>query len=108
MVVSNLLSNALKYTPAGGSVRLGLATRDDGVELTCADTGQGVPLADQPGIFDEFTRAPQTGDVEVPGSGLGLAITRRVVHRHGGSIALESTPGEGTTVRVLLPLDAPA
>ncbi|MEP7739613.1 ATP-binding protein [Nocardioides sp. 31GB23] len=108
MVVSNLLSNALKYTPAGGSVRLGLATRDDGVELTCADTGQGIPLADQPSIFDEFTRAPQTGDVEVPGSGLGLAITRRVVHRHGGRISLESTPGEGTTVRVLLPLDVRA
>lgn len=103
MVVSNLLSNALKYTPPGGSVRLALATPGDVVELTCADTGHGIPLADQPSIFEEFTRAPQPDDLEVPGSGLGLAITRRVVHRHGGSIEMESAPGEGTTVRVRLP-----
>lgn len=103
MVVSNLLSNALKYTPPGGSVRLALAADGDQVSLTCTDDGHGIPLADQATVFDEFTRSPQPDGGEVPGSGLGLAITRRVVQRHGGTIDLTSTPGQGTTVRVLLP-----
>ncbi len=103
MVVSNLLSNALKYTPPGGSVRLTTGTVGDRVSLTCTDTGHGIPLADQATVFDEFTRSAQPDGGEVPGSGLGLAITRRIVERHGGTIDLESTPGKGTSVRVLLP-----
>ncbi|ANH37668.1 Sensor protein DivL [Nocardioides dokdonensis FR1436] len=103
MVVSNLLSNALKYTPPGGSVRLTTSTVGDRVSLTCTDTGHGIPLADQATVFDEFTRSAQPDGGEVPGSGLGLAITRRVVERHGGTIDLRSTPGQGTSVQVLLP-----
>ena len=104
MVVTNLVSNAVKFTPRGGEVRLTLCEdRAAGeVVLSCADTGRGIPLADQATIFEAFTRSTTPGTGPTPGSGLGLTITRRIVQRHGGTIDLTSAPGKGTTVTVRL------
>ncbi|HKF75752.1 MAG TPA: HAMP domain-containing sensor histidine kinase [Candidatus Dormibacteraeota bacterium] len=97
-VLSNLVSNALRHTRTGGSVRV--AARPDGgsVVVTVADTGEGIPPELLPHVFERFVRAEGS-----PGSGLGLAIARDVVTAHGGSIDIDSSPGAGTTVRVSLP-----
>ncbi|MEV0091546.1 HAMP domain-containing sensor histidine kinase [Streptomyces sp. NPDC050738] len=103
-VLDNLLGNAIKFTPAGGEVSLSCryeAARHQWV-LTVADTGIGIPGDQQADIFDQFQRASNTGGHQ--GSGLGLSIARGLVERHGGTIALTSTVGMGTTVTVTLPL----
>jgi signal transduction histidine kinase len=102
-VVSNLLSNAIKYTPAGGEVRLGLAVEGPRIELQVSDTGIGIPEADQPKLFREFFRAANARALAEVGTGLGLAIVRSIVEQHGGSIAVDSGEGRGTTFRVSLP-----
>ncbi len=102
-VVTNLISNALKYTPKGGRVQVITTVRDGGVQIQVADNGVGIPAEDLPHIFDRFyqvdkARGPQRG------TGLGLAITREIVLAHGGTIEVTS-PGanQGTTVTVWLP-----
>lgn len=107
----NLVTNAVKYTPAGGKVRLGLEDRGAQVALTVADTGVGVAAGDLPHIFDRFWRADvarsRTGDRA--GAGLGLAITKWIAEAHGGTITVQSRPNRGTTFTVLLPREqAPA
>lgn len=102
-VVSNLVSNALKYTPEGGKVRVSLARVGDEVELVCADEGLGICPEDQEQLFTEFFRSSNPLAVAQPGTGLGLAIVRRIVDRHAGRIELESELGRGSTFRVLLP-----
>jgi len=97
-VLSNLLSNALRYTPQGG--RIELAARP-GVELTVRDSGAGIPPDELPHVFERFYKSRDSG-----GMGLGLAIARRLVELHGGTIAVESAPGQGTTMRVHLPVEA--
>ena len=101
----NLVTNAVKYTPAGGEIALGLEADPDDVVLTVADTGIGIAAGDLQHIFDRFWRADparsRTG--ESPGSGLGLAITKWVAEAHGGSIAVQSRPGRGTLFTVTLP-----
>ena len=117
MIVTNLMSNAIKFTPQGGDVLLALHQEPEGggpgadggpgeVVLTCSDTGVGIPLADQDTIFDAFTRSTSPEARAVSGSGLGLTITRRIAERHGGTIEIVSAAGEGTTVQVRLPLVA--
>lgn len=102
-IVTNLVGNALKYTPEGGDVTVSVARAGDRAVLTCADTGIGIAPEEQAHVFDEFFRSADPSAVAQPGTGLGLAIVRRVVERHGGRIELESELGVGSTFRVFLP-----
>ncbi|MBV9605771.1 MAG: HAMP domain-containing histidine kinase, partial [Solirubrobacterales bacterium] len=103
MVASNLLSNAIRYTPAGGSVRLALRRRGDELMLRVRDTGVGIAPEHQKRIFERLYRVDSTRDRATGGSGLGLAIVRRAVQNLGGRIQLESTPGQGTEFHVIFP-----
>jgi signal transduction histidine kinase len=99
-ILRNLLTNALKYSPDGGTVRLNV-TRGSGIIcLRVADQGIGIPLEDQKAIFEPFHRGANVG--KIPGSGLGLAIAHEAIELHGGTIAVDSTPGRGTTFTVTL------
>jgi two-component system sensor histidine kinase BaeS len=105
-VLGNLVSNALRYTPAGGSVTLRAMAMDGGVRLTVSDTGAGIPPEDLPYIFDRFWKGDRSRSrAGGGGSGLGLAIARQLVQAHGGRIAVQSTEGQGTTFAIALPLD---
>jgi signal transduction histidine kinase len=101
-VVDNLVSNALKYTPSGGTVTTRLYLEDEQVVFSVNDTGVGIPVADQPHIFEKFYRASNAAK-NAQGAGLGLAIVKSIVDTHDGRIWVESTPGEGTTFYVVLP-----
>jgi signal transduction histidine kinase len=103
-LILNLLTNAVKYTPAGGSVRMQLEQVDSRVTLTVADTGIGIAPGDLPHIFDRFWRADsaRTRTGGRPGAGLGLAICKWIVEAHGGQIGVVSRPGRGTTITVTL------
>lgn len=100
--LSNLLTNALTYTPAGGRVTLSAAASDNAVTLTVADTGVGIPVEYLPHVFDRFFRIP--GRSDEAGTGLGLAIVKEIVAAHQGEVACESEPGRGTTFRITLPV----
>jgi signal transduction histidine kinase len=100
----NLGSNALKFTPAGGRVEITAVGDGDDVVITVADTGIGIPAADLDQLFGRFFRASNATAAAIPGTGLGLAIVRQIIEGHDGELTLESTEGEGTTVRVRLPL----
>jgi signal transduction histidine kinase/ActR/RegA family two-component response regulator len=103
-VAWNLLSNAIKFTPRDGHVRIGLARRDDHVELTVADTGSGIEQDFLPYVFDRFRQADTGTTRQHGGLGLGLAIVRHLVELHGGSVMVDSGgAGRGTTFRVLIP-----
>ncbi|WP_181313002.1 sensor histidine kinase [Nocardioides campestrisoli] len=102
-VISNLVSNAIKYSPPGATVRLCLSLEDDGVCFTCEDEGMGISPADQAKLFEEFFRSTNPLALARPGTGLGLPIVKRVVERHGGRIGVESELGRGTHVYVWLP-----
>jgi two-component system, OmpR family, sensor histidine kinase BaeS len=97
-VLSNLVANALRHTPAGGSVTLGGSASADEVVLTVADTGPGIDPDLRPYVFDRFVKGEGSR-----GSGLGLAIARGLVEAHGGTISVDSPDGGGTTFRVSLP-----
>lgn len=99
-IVGNLLSNAIKYSPHGGQVTLRVRPRPGELVITVSDQGIGIPLADQPQLFESFHRASNVGNIS--GTGLGLAIVRDAVQCHGGSISVESMPGEGSTFTVVL------
>jgi heavy metal sensor kinase len=101
----NLVTNAVKYTPAGGTIALELDDRGDQVVLVVGDTGLGIAPGDLPHIFDRFWRGdPARSRAGQPaGTGLGLAITQWIAEAHGGSINVQSRPGRGTTVTVTLP-----
>ncbi|HST41813.1 MAG TPA: ATP-binding protein [Conexibacter sp.] len=103
-LVDNLISNALKFTPAGGSVTVSLRNHGDEAELAVTDTGIGIPAAEQARLFDRFFRASTAVAQEIPGIGLGLSICQAIAEGHGGRIKVESEVGVGTTFRVLLPL----
>ena len=100
-VLTNVVSNALQHTPAGGSVSISLAGVDGGIRIQVIDTGEGIDPADLPRIFDRFSKGPQSR-----GSGLGLAIARRLVLAHGGTIDAASERGRGTTMTVTLRSDS--
>jgi two-component system OmpR family sensor kinase len=106
-VVANLVGNAIKFTPRGGSVRVDVAAEADGAaSITVADTGIGIEPAELPRIFDRFFRGSRASEARGSGSGLGLAIVRGIVEMHGGTVAVESRPGSGATFRVVLPANA--
>jgi signal transduction histidine kinase len=96
-VLSNLLSNALRHTPAGGEVVVSATATERGVEFSIADTGSGIAQEQLPHVFDRFSRAPDS-----PGAGLGLAIAKSLVEAHGGEIRAQSTEA-GTTISFVLP-----
>jgi two-component system sensor histidine kinase BaeS len=98
-VIGNLLTNALRFTPAGGTVRVAVAAAGDGgVEISVTDTGSGIAADELPHIFDRFYRSADSG-----GSGLGLPIARSLIEAHGGTIDAESSSDAGTTIRIRLP-----
>lgn len=102
--LENLVVNALRHTPHGGSVRL-TARREGGeVVLTVSDSGEGIPPEHLPFVFDRFYKATSADGTASPGSGLGLSIVKAIVTRHGGRVSAESTPGQGTTISVTLPV----
>ncbi len=104
-VLTNLVSNAIKFTPPGGQVRIGAHQRDGHLVITVSDTGLGIPKEDLPKIFDRFYRVNRPGR-EIKGTGLGLPIVSRIVAGHGGRIEVESELDRGTTFTVLLPMES--
>lgn len=101
-VANNLIGNAHKYTPKGGEIGVRAEVEDGQVIIQVRDNGPGIPLSDQPYIFDKFYRASNVGS-DAPGTGLGLAIVKSVVEAHGGRVWVESTIGQGTVFTVMLP-----
>ncbi|HEY7599387.1 MAG TPA: HAMP domain-containing sensor histidine kinase [Candidatus Limnocylindrales bacterium] len=102
-VLSNLIGNALKFTPAGGRVEVSLRATDAGAEIVVADNGVGIEAAELPHVFERFFRGAQHSEERASGSGLGLSIVRSIVEMHNGRVAISSTPGQGTRVTVELP-----
>ena len=98
----NLGDNAVKYTPAGGQVRLSLRREQDHPVIEVCDTGAGIEPQDVPHIFDRFYRSRTTAN-EARGTGLGLAIAKRIIEVHRGHVTVVSTPGQGTGFTVTLP-----
>ncbi|HEY8807659.1 MAG TPA: GAF domain-containing protein, partial [Candidatus Limnocylindria bacterium] len=103
-VVVNLLANAVKFTPDGGTVTLSAARENGEVRLAVHDTGIGIAPEDQQRIFEEFQQATHQGERSREGTGLGLTLSKRMVELHGGTISVESEPGKGSTFTVALPL----
>jgi signal transduction histidine kinase len=97
----NLISNAIKFTPSGGSIKVEASRDGSDLVLAVSDTGVGIPSADQARIFDKFER----GNAQLPqsGAGLGLSLVKSLIELHGGEVTIESSPGSGTTVSCRLP-----
>jgi signal transduction histidine kinase len=112
-VLINLISNAIKFTPERGQIRIGARCHDEELVVQVSDTGMGIPKEALGKIFERFYRVHRPGK-EVPGTGLGLAIVQKIVTKHGGRIDVESELDKGTTITVFLPIvskcvaDAPA
>jgi two-component system, sensor histidine kinase and response regulator len=102
-IVSNLLNNAIKYTPEAGRIDVRLVEQNGHAHLTVTDTGIGIPKGDLSRIGDEFFRAGNARRSHAPGTGLGLSIVKELVGSFGGSLEIDSTEGRGTTVGVSLP-----
>ena len=105
-MITNLLSNALKFTPERGAVQITLRAEEPFAELVVEDTGRGIPKQHLPHIFDRFYRVPGSGSAPAPdqGLGLGLSFVAWIVKAHDGTITVDSTPGEGTRFRIELPV----
>jgi signal transduction histidine kinase len=103
-LLSNLLTNAFKYTPAGGDVRASLSRKNAGVELVIEDTGRGIPPEHLPHIFDRFYRVPTAESAAEKGMGLGLNFVAWIAKAHGGRVDVESAPGRGSRFIVTLPV----
>ena len=104
----NLLDNAIKFTPAGGTIRVGMERADGHACLTVADTGVGIPAEHLPHVFERFYRVDPARGQEAEGTGLGLAICRSIAEAHGGHLRIESAVGQGTQVTLVMPVGAEA
>jgi signal transduction histidine kinase len=102
-VILNYLSNAIKFTPPGGTIGVTVARADDRLRVSVSDTGPGIEAADQARVFDEFFQVPGT---ERLGTGLGLAVTKSIVEAQGGKVGVRSAPGTGSTFSASLPVGA--
>ena len=102
--ISNLVDNAIKYTAAGGRVKIVSESRDMNVVVSVQDTGIGIAPSDQARLFEKFFRVKQRDTIGIKGSGLGLAIVKSIVERHGGRIWVESRLGQGSSFYMALPL----
>ena len=98
----NVVHNAIRHTPAGGEVRLSTVRTDDAVVIRTTDTGNGIPSASLPHIFERYFRV-SGADSDREGTGLGLAIVRGIMTLHGGKATIESTLGQGTTLSLEFP-----
>ena len=105
-LLSNLLDNAIKYTPSGGSVTVSIVEQEENLVLIVKDTGIGISSSDLPRIFERFYRCDQSRSLE--GIGLGLSLARAIARAHGGDIMAVSEPNEGSTFRVILPKSPPS
>ncbi len=105
-VLGNLLTNALRHTPAGGRIDLSAQAQGQAVALTVQDTGEGMPADVVPHVFDRFYRGAPPRSQQNGESGLGLAIAKSIVEAHGGRISVASTLGQGTAFTVTLPAAA--
>ena len=103
-VLINIISNALKYTPDGGTIDISSGSSNDMVWVNIADTGVGIPKDDLQYVFDRFYRVDKARSRESGGTGLGLSIAKDIIDLHKGDIKIESEPGKGTSVTVFLPL----
>jgi len=101
--ITNVVSNAIHYTPEGGSVVISTREQDNCVIVEISDTGIGISKDDLPFVFDEFFRVKSSQTQHVTGSGLGLPITKRIIDAHNGRIQVNSELGKGTTFTILLP-----
>lgn len=104
--LSNLASNAAKFTPSGGRVSLSCRPCADGksVEIRCADTGMGIPADETQHLFTLFFRDSNAAHAQIQGTGLGLVIVRDIVERHGGTMRVSSVEGQGTTFQMVIPV----
>jgi signal transduction histidine kinase len=103
-LLDNLVSNAVKFTPRGGSVQVRASASDGHALLEVSDTGMGIAADDREQLFDRFFRSAAAVEQAIPGTGIGLSIVKAIVDAHHGAVTVESEEGEGTTVRVELPL----
>lgn len=103
IALSNIIDNALNYTPAGGSVRVAISEGPGYVKITVNDTGVGIPQKEMPRVFTKFFRGENVVRMQTDGSGLGLYITKNVIDAHNGTISISSEESKGTTVTILLP-----
>jgi two-component system sensor histidine kinase KdpD len=104
-VLTNLIENALRYTPAGSPIEIGVQAIGDRMIISIADHGPGIPAADRERVFDKFYRVMETQTARIIGSGLGLAVSRGLVEAHGGRIWVENRKGGGAIFRFTLPLE---
>jgi signal transduction histidine kinase len=104
-ILANLLSNAIKYSPRGGQIYFSLKFELDKVRLQIRDRGVGIAIDDQKQLFEPFYRGKNVR--HIPGTGLGLVVVKKCVDLHGGSIAIASEVGQGTTATIVLPLTRP-
>ena len=105
-VLTNLLDNAVKYSPAGEEVTVNAFKQDSRVRIEVSDRGPGVPADQQRVIFEKFGRGQTTGSPGKPGTGLGLYIARSITEAHGGVLEVESGPEAGATFTLVLPADS--
>jgi len=106
-IVYNLVSNAIKFTPQGGTIKVECSNGSDEAFFAVTDTGIGIPAAEQEAIFDKFYQLGSTTRGVREGTGLGLAITKKLIGMHGGRIWVESTPGKGSRFQFVLPRNGP-
>jgi signal transduction histidine kinase len=107
-IVDHLISNAVKFSHDGGRVDVVLRRDGDDAVIEVADQGLGVPTAEQSRVFERFSRSSIAAEKEIPGIGLGLSISKVIAEAHGGSIAMDSTEGVGSTFSVTLPIERPS
>jgi len=101
--LSNLVSNAIRYTPLGGLVHLSFSQTDDRLTISVKDTGPGIASEHLPRLTERFYRIDQSRSRETGGTGLGLAITKHVMQRHGGELQIQSELGKGSTFNLIFP-----
>ena len=106
--LQNLAANALRHTPRGGAVKLTAGLERGSVVVTVSDTGSGIAPEHVPHVFDRFYKADPSRAAQAVGSGLGLSIVKAIVERHGGRIAVSSSPGAGTAFTITFPPDRTA
>ncbi len=104
-VIDNIISNALKYSPEGGTIRFAMTVEEGALQIRISDQGMGIPKENIERIFDRFYRVDRARSREMGGTGLGLAISKEMIHAHGGSIWAQSAYGRGTTIFFTLPFE---
>jgi len=103
-ILTNLIENAIKYSPAGGPVKVGIGVRDGMAEVTVRDKGLGIAAADLPRLFSRFGRIVTADNSNIPGTGLGLYFARELARMQGGEITVRSQEGAGSAFTISLPL----